>query len=156
LARPGSFVQGQRVYAGTRASQRLLDDWRCGPTFWTRDLRRRARLLRVPLLAWWFRQRPHRRARFIQGCNQGYWRDDLVRVNGFDERFASWGREDDELAARLFHAGLTRIDLRFAAVAVHLHHPRREPAGPNPNDRYLAETRAAGSTRCALGLDQHL
>jgi glycosyltransferase involved in cell wall biosynthesis len=155
-ARPGAFVQGWRVYAGPQTgshmlANRLLD---CSPL--APDLRRRHRLLRLPPLAWLIHARAHRSPRKIQGCNQGYWREDLLRVNGFDERMTQWGGEDDELGARLFNAGVRRRDLRFAAVAVHLHHPARGGPGPNPNYRTLAETRREGRLRCEHGIDAHL
>jgi hypothetical protein len=92
----------------------------------------------------------------VKSCNQGYWRDDLVRVNGFDERFVGWGPEDKELAARLGHAGVECLALKHAAVAFHLWHPTRAPAsGANPNDRLLETTLATCATRCELGLDAH-
>ena len=59
----------------------------------------------------------------IKGCNQGFWRDDLVRVNGFNEAIAGWGPEDKELCARLENAGVRRQTLLFGGIACHLHHP---------------------------------
>jgi hypothetical protein len=89
-------------------------------------------------------------------CNQGFWRTDLIAVNGFDERMTGWGREDTELAVRCYNAGLRRLQLRHTALAVHLHHPPRGHGdGPNPNDAYLAATEAQGRTRCEAGLDGH-
>lgn len=34
-----------------------------------------------------------------------FWRDDVVRVNGYNEAIEGWGREDSELAARLQQSG---------------------------------------------------
>lgn len=155
-ARPGTFVQGWRACTGPASGARMLAERRLDCSVLAPDLRRRHRVLRIPPLAWAIHSRAHRRPRWIQGCNQGYWRDDLLRANGFDERMTDWGREDDELAARLFNAGLLRRDLRFAAVAVHIHHPTREPTGRNPNDVYLEETRRERRVRCELGIDGHL
>ena len=54
--------------------------------------------------------------KYVKSCNQGYWRADLLRTNGFDERMQGWGREDDELAARLFtqDANVRNVKLHFA------------------------------------------
>ena len=38
-------------------------------------------------------------------------------VNGFNEAMEGWGREDNEIAARLMSAGIRRRNLKFAAVA---------------------------------------
>ena len=40
---------------------------------------------------------PHR----IYGGVDGYWKEDAVRINGYDERFEGWGPEDWEFALRL-------------------------------------------------------
>lgn len=155
-ARQGSFVQGWRAYTGSATSRRMLERRLPGCSFFARDLRRRYRVLRIPALAWLIHRREHTGHRRIQGCNQGYWRSDLLRVNGFDERMTHWGREDDELAARLFNAGVRRRDLKFAAIAVHLYHPARDRQASTPNDGYLAETRREHRIRCELGIDRHL
>ncbi|NIP75251.1 MAG: glycosyl transferase family 2, partial [Xanthomonadales bacterium] len=41
----------------------------------------------------------------IMGGNFSAWRDDLFAVNGFNEGFATWGAEDDELHYRLCNLG---------------------------------------------------
>ena len=56
----------------------------------------------------------------IKSCNQGFWRRDLLAVNGFDENMRGWGSEDKELCARLENAGIRRQTLLFAAIAFHL------------------------------------
>jgi len=35
----------------------------------------------------------------------GFFRKDIVAVNGFNQNFAGWGREDSELAVRLYRYG---------------------------------------------------
>jgi predicted glycosyltransferase involved in capsule biosynthesis len=37
-----------------------------------------------------------------------FWRDDLVKVNGYNEAFIGWGREDNEIGLRLIHSGLRK------------------------------------------------
>jgi hypothetical protein len=100
--------------------------------------------------------RPHTREAGIKSCNWGFWRDDLLALNGFNEAMTGWGREDNELALRAFHMGLKRRDLRFSGLATHLWHATRKNVVDNPNDAVLAATRASGAVRCALGVDQHL
>jgi predicted glycosyltransferase involved in capsule biosynthesis len=92
----------------------------------------------------------------VQSCNQSCFRDLLVRVNGFDERFVGWGPEDRELAARLLHIGVQRNYVRHRAVAYHLHHKSRAPESHNPLDRFLEETLRNRATTCERGLNLHL
>jgi len=155
FAQRGSFVQGSRVLTGARCAMHLLAQQQLDVGFFTLDIERRRHTLRVPTLARAY-ARPHTREAGIKSCNWGFWRDDLLALNGFNEAMTGWGREDNELALRAFHMGLKRRDLRFSGLATHLWHATRKNVVDNPNDAVLAATRASGAVRCALGIDQHL
>ena len=92
----------------------------------------------------------------IKGCNQAFWRDDLVRVNGFNEDIRGWGPEDKELCARLANAGIERQSLLFGGVAVHLHHPPASRAALAANLAVLETTLRERRAWCEHGLDAHL
>jgi GT2 family glycosyltransferase len=154
-AQRGCFAQGSRVLTDAGLTRRMLEHPGWVPGFFSRGIERRRHTLRLPWLARGY-ARPHTRRRGIKSCNMAFWRDDLLRLNGFNEAMTGWGREDTELAARAFHAGLLRRDLRFSALAVHLYHPTRKHVVGNPNDVILDDTRARQLTRCELGVDQHL
>jgi glycosyltransferase involved in cell wall biosynthesis len=155
FARRGCFVQGSRVLTGERCTQRLLAEKQLDVGFFTPDIERRRHTLRLPVLARAY-ARPHMREGGIKSCNWGFWRDDLLALNGFNEAMTGWGREDNEMALRAFHMGLRRRDLRFSGLAAHLWHATRKNLVDNPNDAVLADTRASGVVRSALGLDRHL
>jgi glycosyltransferase involved in cell wall biosynthesis len=156
-AEHGSFVQGMRVLTWPEASAKLLQQRRVQLRFFEPAIRRRRHTLRSRLLARLALAMTRGRSRRgIKTCNQGWWRSDLVAVNGFDERFEGWGREDDDLAARAFQAGIDRRSLRFAGLATHLHHNERHQDGESANDATLADNLARGVSRCERGLDGHL
>ena len=155
FARGGCFVQGSRVLTDAALTRRMLEQQLIMPGFFSRGIERRRHTLRMPALARWY-ARPGTKRRGITSCNMAFWRDDLLRVNGFNEAMTGWGREDTELAARAFHAGLLRRELRFSALATHLYHRTRKHVVDNPNDRIVDDTRARQLIRCELGLDQHL
>jgi glycosyltransferase involved in cell wall biosynthesis len=155
FAMRGCYVQGSRVLSDEVLTRRMLADGSVRATFFTPGIERRRHTLRMPLLARWY-AKPSQKTRGIKSCNMGFWRDDLIRLNGFNEGMTGWGREDTELVTRAFHAGLQRRDLRFSALATHLYHRTRKNLIDNPNDRILDETRKLGLIRCELGVDQHL
>ncbi|RDZ27501.1 glycosyltransferase family 2 protein [Lysobacter silvisoli] len=156
-AQRGSFVQGQRVLTDETGRDRLLSGETPQLGFFDRGLTRRRHTLRVPALAaLGLRGSRGQSTAAIKTCNQGWWREDLVALNGFDERYEGWGREDKDLAVRAFHAGLQRRSLRFAGLATHLYHRERHDDGESPNDALLAEARSSGRVRAPLGLDRHL
>lgn len=164
LAERGFFLQGGRIKATREESARLLAGG--APVFapWSRadfhefDGTKRLYAFRQPQLARW-KSRSRSGGR-VMSCNMSFWRDDLLRVNGFDERMEGYGAEDRELVARLENAGLRRRALKWAALAVHLWHPSRAQPDVNdlglPNNRLYHATRTQGITRCEHGIDAHL
>lgn len=156
LARPGYFTQGVRVRADEALTAKLVDQPRMPLGPWSPGLGtlRRAYLLRSRKLA----SAAHRLANriiAIKGCNQAFWRADLVRVNGFNEAIQGWGPEDKELCARLAHAGVDRQTLMFGGIAVHLHHPPASRGALPANREVLDETVRERRIWCERGLDAH-
>lgn len=96
--------------------------------------------------------------RRCRGCNLAFWRDDIVRVNGFDERFEGYGHEDLELVGRLAMSGLRNRYLRFAALEYHLWHRLVDPSGEQfeNNLRLCRELLAKGQYRTDTGMSQYL
>jgi glycosyltransferase involved in cell wall biosynthesis len=154
-ARSNSFIQGVRLLTQSATAARMLREGCVDLNFFSRGIRRRRHTVRSLLLSrMLFRRRLGQDA--IRGCNQAYWKSDLLRVNGFNEAFVGWGREDNEIAARLYNVGVRRRNLKFQALAIHLHHPPRHPQGVNPNDALLRQTIEQTTTWCGFGLDRHV
>jgi glycosyltransferase involved in cell wall biosynthesis len=156
-ARRGFFTQGTRATADASLTRRLLDDpsMPIGPATSGLGALRRGYLLRAPALSPLMRRLGNGLIS-VKSCNQGFWRRDLMRVNGFNEDFEGWGPEDKELCARLTHAGVRRQTLLFGGIAVHLHHPPAARDGVAANLAILDATRRERKIRCERGLDSHL
>ncbi|MEO8020016.1 MAG: glycosyltransferase family 2 protein [Pseudomonadota bacterium] len=156
IARRGFYTQGVRVHADAALTSALIAAPAATPGFWAPGLGglRRAYLLHSPALAAASRMLANSFIA-IKGCNQAFWREDLVRVNGFNEAIVGWGPEDKELAARLGNCAVRRQTLLFGDIAWHLHHAAASRAALPGNLAVLAATRRARRTRCELGLDAH-
>ena len=153
-ARPGWMVQGGRVLLSEAVTREALASGRIdfGPGEpGTRNRKNAVRCRWLSALASRRGDDPYR----VRGANLAFWREDLLRVNGFDEDFVGWGREDSEFVARMQHAGIRRRNLKFAAVAFHLWHPEASRAALEGNQRILDRTLATGATRCTNGIDRH-
>jgi glycosyltransferase involved in cell wall biosynthesis len=155
-ARRGYFMQGVRLITNQAAANKILNEETLGFGFFARGIQRRHHTVRSRFLSWLLLQPTHTHQKAIRGSNQAYWKDDLVRVNGFNEEMIGWGGEDNDIAARLYNAGVRRKNLKFAALATHLYHPSRRPVGDNPNHLLLRQTIENKATRCVHGLDRHL
>jgi glycosyltransferase involved in cell wall biosynthesis len=155
FARRGWYIQGSRMMLGEKATTRTLAAGRrvAGPL--APDVRNRINGIHAPFLSRFSRGEPgpiHR----TRGCNISYWRDDIVRVNGYDEDMEGWGREDTELIARLMNSGVRRRNLKFAAVSYHLHHRSRPADADAANFERVLRAVRDGVTRCEHGIDRHL
>lgn len=78
----------------------------------------------------------------IRGCNMSFFKEDFDAVDGFNENFEGWGREDSEFVARfLFNGGEVR-KLKFTALAWHLYHKENDRAAlPANHELYLRTLR---------------
>jgi len=94
--------------------------------------------------------------RGIIGCNMGFWREDLLAVNGFDEEYTGWGKEDSDLGTRLYHLGRPRKFVHGRAIVYHLNHPALSRANFQAGAQRLAETIRSGKIRCERGIAQYL
>jgi len=91
----------------------------------------------------------------FNGMNSSAWREDVLRVNGFDERM-SYGGEDREFGQRLENAGVRPLQIRYSALCLHLDHNRgyRTDDDVAANRKINRETREAGTTWTPYGIEQ--
>jgi GT2 family glycosyltransferase len=87
-----------------------------------------------------------------RSCNMGIFKADLIAVNGFNQDFFGWGREDSELAVRLTNYGLKRRTHPFMAICYHLWHAESDRARLKDNDAMLKAALASGTSYCLNGL----
>ncbi len=154
-AEPGFFVQGGRVIIGSRRTSRILDfgHTRLHPFSW--GIFNRKNTIRSKLLSkLTFSETSSFKG--IRTCNFAFWRADGIVVNGFNEAFVGWGREDTEFATRLHNSGVHRRNLRYRALAYHLYHRENSRKFLDKNVQLLAQTQKLGMKWCEKGLDQHL
>ncbi|MEZ4803716.1 MAG: glycosyltransferase family 2 protein [Gelidibacter sp.] len=59
----------------------------------------------------------------FDGMNVSAWKQDLLDVNGFDERM-KYGGEDRELGERMMNNGVRFIQARYSLICLHLYHCR--------------------------------
>ena len=155
LARKGTFIQGSRVLLGEAgtAVHMGMKDFQVSP--FEKGIGNRKNALRLPLVARRL-ARPTRSLHGIRGCNISFFRADCLMVNGFNEDFVGWGREDSDFAVRMINSGVLRRNVRFSAIAAHLwHHENARHALPE-NDRLLEQTISEGKRRCGNGIDKYL
>jgi glycosyltransferase involved in cell wall biosynthesis len=154
-AKTGFFVQGSRVLLNEKATQQALRQKEINLSFCSPNIENRKNCLRSHLLSRLF-SFSSTKLTGIKTCNFAFWKKDALAVNGFNEEFMGWGREDSEFTARLLNNGIRRQNIRFNALAYHLHHPMNSRQDLTTNDSILTNTCAKKLTWCAQGLALHL
>jgi glycosyltransferase involved in cell wall biosynthesis len=156
-AQPGFFFSGNQHHIPLDIARYLLDNpampvdaalrqsepsWR---RFWSPPLQK--------FMVLFYHWETH--YQYVLGCNMAFWREDLVRVNGYDEQFRGWGWEDTDLSLRLINAGCMLRFIRFGAIQYHLDHPIA-PRDQEENNRERAmETIEQKRAYCASGMAQY-
>ncbi|HEY0679130.1 MAG TPA: glycosyltransferase family 2 protein [Chitinophagaceae bacterium] len=160
LCRPGTFISGSRTMVDPELTGKLLkkevttDDIRSH----REHLGKRHNSVRSPLLrnASYLFQRSKRNYKYVLGCNMAFWKKDLELVNGYNEGFKGWGKEDNELTVRLQNAGLQLRFIKFGAVVYHLYHKVADLSAVPANEEKLLQTIARGVTFVPAGMNQYV
>lgn len=153
LAEPGFFFQGKRVLVKKRLS-RVFDHQDANTLRNTllfalrREISNCHHILRLPRFPAYVRTG----LRGVRSCNMGVFRQDLYAVNGFNEDFVGWGREDSELVVRLYKRGLKRKEHPFMAACFHLWHEDNDRGRLRENDALLIRAIESKQYACTNGL----
>lgn len=89
------------------------------------------------------------------GHNSSGWKQDIERVNGYDERM-QYGGQDRELGERLVNAGVQPVQIRYSTTCVHLDHdrPYRTTQSMDKNQDIRRATRKNKVVRTDYGIIQ--
>lgn len=154
-AQKGYCVQGPRALLDSNLTKKVLTTGYLRIPWGARGVGNKKNCIRSKLLAWLF-SHSSKRITGIRLCNFAFWKDDALKVNGFNEEFIGWGREDSEFVARLLNAGVRRWNLKFHALGYHLNHPMNTREKLTINDGILRKTVDERLVRCVHGIDQYL
>jgi len=149
------FVQGTRVLLGSDISSLILTEKVTDISVRTPDIQNRKNGLRSVVLAKLFSFKSTR-LKGVKTCNFAFWKKDAIRINGFNEEFVGWGREDSEFTARLLNLGVIRQNVKFYALGYHLFHPMNKRDRLAINDCILRKTIMQKKVWCEKGLHRHL
>lgn len=124
-AEEGFYISGYRINLRERLTKRLVRRKRLpnlheifAETKWNVKHQIRARFM-------W-----NRTNRYISGssngtygCNMGFFKKDVMAINGYNEDFVGWGPEDSEMTQRLMNNGIGWKRVYYSAILYHMYHP---------------------------------
>jgi glycosyltransferase involved in cell wall biosynthesis len=151
----GRFIQASRVLLSDSLTKEILQTKAVNLNFFTPGLGNRKNTIYNNMLSRLFSYYNKNIFR-VRGANMSFWKDDVIAVNGFNEDFVGWGREDSEFVVRMQNSKIKKFHLKFAGFAYHLYHPENSREMLPQNEKILHDAAANRSTRCDNGLDKYL
>ncbi len=92
----------------------------------------------------------------LRGGVSAVLRDDIFKINGYDEKFIGWGNEDDNLGFRLYSNGCNGKNPFLFDYPIHLYHEPHHNNGLRVNAKYVADAKyfaKHNNNKCEFGLD---
>lgn len=155
LAQPNVYLFGSRVNIQEKFLPELFAAQKIKFGFFDKGIKKRTRNLRIPLLS----NRYKTSSKFsekMRGCNISFWRKDVIAVNGYNEDFEGWGREDSELVIRMMHNGVLGRRLRYRGIVYHIWHRVKDKSRFKINDSLQEKAIAQKSRWCLNGIEKYL
>ncbi len=157
FAKKNSFVQGMRAKLSEQKSNEIMKTKDIHFKKFDKGLKSKRYGIDNKLLASIFSGTCYiYKLNMLQTCNMAFYRNDALKINGFNEDFIGWGREDSEFGARMLHSNIIRRDLRFAAVAYHIHHEGNSRKMLDHNHKIYLNTLKNKLVRCENGIDKYI
>ena len=151
-AKMGYFSQGSRVLLSKVISKMALHKQQLIFSCLSNGLKNRKNAIHSKLLSAIFSNK----ANYLPGvrsCNMGFYRQDCLKINGFNNEFEGWGREDSEYVVRLQNSGIKRRNIRFNAIQFHLWHNENTKVSLDSNNLILQNTIKNHSQWCEIGIN---
>lgn len=156
MAQKGCFVCGSRVLLSAQISKKILDTKVVNVNLWNMPFSYVSNSFRSHVFRRLLAFRYARRIDHLRGCNMAYWREDAIKVNGYNEDLLEWGHEDAEFAYRLHFAGVRKKALKMGGIMYHLYHKEASKAQENMHKDVLNQVKKERLVRCTNGIDQYL
>ncbi len=155
LAQSNVYLFGSRVNIREEFLPKLFAAQKIKFGFFNKGIKKRTRNLRVPAFSNLY-QTTNEFSDKMRGCNVSFWRKDVIAVNGYNDEFEGWGREDSELVIRMMNNGVLGRRLRYRGIVYHIWHKVKDQSRFEINDTIQEKTISEKSKWCEKGIDKYL
>ncbi|GDX54993.1 glycosyl transferase family 2 [Methylophilaceae bacterium] len=155
--KPNTFVNGMRSKISPEATINMIENQDYTLKTFDKKLKSKRYSLRNFFLCKLFSGKKNFNKFYnFNGCNMAFYRKDYIHVNGYNEDIIGWGRDESEFASRLINNNIARRDLRFNAIAYHLHHEGASRSRLDINHSIFLSTLKNKVKRCKNGINQYI
>ncbi len=155
FAKKGHYLFGSRVNIQAKLLQRLFSEKIISFNLFSPGIKKRGRTIRIPILMH-FAKSVDKRSRKLRGCNMSFWREDFIKINGFNEALVGWGIDDSEMIERLHNIGIKGKRLKYSGIAYHIYHKEQSRSQLEINNEIERQTIENKLTFIEKGINQYL
>lgn len=150
-AEEGFFIQGSRVLLNKNQTKKALLRKIVNFSFFDSGLKNRKNSINSKLLSLIFSNKKNH-LNGVKSCNMAFYKKDFIKINGFNNDFEGWGREDSEFVVRMINSGVNRKNIRFSAIQFHLWHNENSRIFLAKNDAILEDAILKRTKWCENGI----
>jgi hypothetical protein len=155
FAKKGHYLFGSRVNIQEKLLSKLFSKQILSFNFFSNGIKKRGRTIRIPFLMQ-FAKSINQRSKKLRGCNMSFWKEDFIKINGFNESLVGWGIDDSEMIQRLHNIGVKGKRLKFAGIAYHIYHKEQSKSHIEVNNEIEKQTTEKKLTFIEKGINQYL
>lgn len=140
FAQKNCFITGSRVLLSPEISKKSLEKKNIDFNVFSEGVNNRFNAIHFPFYNTFSKPENSPMEKMttrIRGCNMSFWKQDLLEVNGYDEDFVGWGREDSDIVIRLIKKGCFRKKIKLAAIQYHIYHKENDKINLEENHRLM-------------------
>jgi len=151
----GVYLHGSRVNIKQEYLTTLFDKQQIAFNFLSAGIKKRTRALYSKGISNNYKKNLQFSKKY-RGCNTSFFKKDFIAVNGYNEEFKGWGREDSELALRFHNFGLFAKRLRYSGIVYHIWHKELSKDSLKVNNSIEVDTVENNRKWTETGVDKYL
>ncbi|WP_333694576.1 glycosyltransferase family 2 protein [Flavobacterium sp.] len=155
FAQKGFYLFGSRVNIQPSILEVLFSKKIIHFNLFSKGIKKRGRTIRIPFMMK-YAKIVEKRSSKLRGCNMSFWREDFIKINGFNESLVGWGIDDSEMIERMHNLGIKGKRLKFAGIAYHIYHKEQSKSHIEINHEIERQTKENKLTFIEKGINQFL
>jgi len=153
-AKIGYFIQGSRVLLNQNITKQIIISKRINFSFLYQESQNKKNAIHSNFLSKIFSNNKNSLGG-VRSCNIAFFKQDCININGFNNEFEGWGKEDSEFVVRLMNSGIKRKNLRFNAIQYHLWHKEVDRKHLDANNQLLQYAIEHKLKVCKKGINKY-
>lgn len=155
FAKKGQYLFGSRVNLQANILEKLFSNKIIQFAFFSKGIKKRLRSVRMPFFML-FEKEHQVISKKLRGCNMSFWKEDFIRINGFNESLTGWGVDDSEMIQRMHNIGIVGRRLKHCGIAFHIYHKEQDKSHIHLNNAIEDDVRKNKIQFIEKGINQYL